>query len=239
VTRIHVRRDIIAADGKAGTVHKAIAVESTGRRKRYGFAVTVHGASRVVYRPGSPLSCGAEVLDRNHVPRHRPPTKEAMTKTATLKLGPKMRTIAMNAPDRRRCVFCDDRPLPKDLSVPAKAFTQARHARLVPICADCALAAGVRPRDIARALTAGQPGFLGGAQGADVLSPGVWATIDTHLDVTANADELLDDLRFALEDRCEQLRDKVESEGVHGVVQRAMRRRLDHMERLFEKLSDL
>lgn len=59
MTRIHVRRDIIAADSKNGTNNKAIGVETTGMRKRYGRSVTVKGSVRFIYRPEKPLSCGA------------------------------------------------------------------------------------------------------------------------------------------------------------------------------------
>lgn len=59
MTRIHVRRDIIARDKKAGTSSAAVGVESTGMRKRYGRAVTIHGPSRIIYRPERPLHCGA------------------------------------------------------------------------------------------------------------------------------------------------------------------------------------
>lgn len=58
-TRIHVRRDIIAADKKHGTKGYAIGVETTGKRKRYGRRVTVAGPVTFVYRPERPLKCGA------------------------------------------------------------------------------------------------------------------------------------------------------------------------------------
>jgi hypothetical protein len=59
MTRIHVRRDLIAKDRKQGTVSPAIGVETTGKRKRYGKRVTVLGPVTFVYRPEKPLSCGA------------------------------------------------------------------------------------------------------------------------------------------------------------------------------------
>jgi hypothetical protein len=59
MTRIHVRRDIIAADKKAGTESCAIGIETTGMRKRYGRSVTVDGPVKFIYRPSKPLSCGA------------------------------------------------------------------------------------------------------------------------------------------------------------------------------------
>lgn len=60
LTRIHVRRDLIAKDNKLGTSSKAIGVETTGRKKRYGKSVIIFGPSRVVYSPDKPLSCGAK-----------------------------------------------------------------------------------------------------------------------------------------------------------------------------------
>lgn len=60
MTRIHVNRQVIAADNKSGARSRAIGVETTGQRKRYGYAVSIQGASRVVYRPERPLKCGAK-----------------------------------------------------------------------------------------------------------------------------------------------------------------------------------
>ena len=59
MTRIHVRRDLIARDRKQGTHSKAIGVETTGKPKRYGRRVTVHGPVTFIYRPERPLKCGA------------------------------------------------------------------------------------------------------------------------------------------------------------------------------------
>lgn len=60
MTRIHVRRDIIAKDKKTGLVGNAVGVETTGQRKRYGVSVTINGPSRIIYRPEKPLKCGAK-----------------------------------------------------------------------------------------------------------------------------------------------------------------------------------
>jgi len=60
MTRIHVRRDIIAKDRKEGTNSSAIGVETTGMRKRYGRSVIIHGPSTILYRPNRPLHCGAK-----------------------------------------------------------------------------------------------------------------------------------------------------------------------------------
>lgn len=59
-SRIHVRRDIIHKDGKTNRFSKAIAVETSGMRKRYGRRVTVKGPCTFIYRPDHPLSCGAK-----------------------------------------------------------------------------------------------------------------------------------------------------------------------------------
>ena len=59
MTRIHVRRDIIAGDRKHGTNRPAIGVETTGMRKRYGRRVTIHGPVTFFYKPDRPLRCGA------------------------------------------------------------------------------------------------------------------------------------------------------------------------------------
>lgn len=59
MTRIHVRRDIIARDKKLGTRGNALGVETSGKRKRYGTSVTTTGPVRFIYRPEQPLSCGA------------------------------------------------------------------------------------------------------------------------------------------------------------------------------------
>lgn len=58
-SRIHVRRDLIAADRKNGTNSAALGVETTGMRKRYGRTVVIHGPTKVIYSPDKPLNCGA------------------------------------------------------------------------------------------------------------------------------------------------------------------------------------
>ena len=59
-SRIHVRRDRIAADLKSGLNSPALGVETTGMRKRYGHSITIHGPSKVIYAPSKPLKCGAK-----------------------------------------------------------------------------------------------------------------------------------------------------------------------------------
>lgn len=68
MTRIHVRRDIIAKDGKTGSNGRAIGIETTGRRKRYGRSVIIVGPAKVVYRPDRPLSCGAKCWIETNAP---------------------------------------------------------------------------------------------------------------------------------------------------------------------------
>lgn len=72
-SRIHIRRDLIAKDKKAGTKSRVIGVETFGRCKRYGCRVTIEGPCTVVYSPSKPLSCGARawVETYSHVKVHR------------------------------------------------------------------------------------------------------------------------------------------------------------------------
>lgn len=73
MTRIHVRRDIIAKDNKTGKRSNAIGVETSGRKKRYGKSVTITGESWVRYSPDRPLKCGAKawIETRSKVIVHR------------------------------------------------------------------------------------------------------------------------------------------------------------------------
>jgi len=59
MNRIHVRRDTIAKDTKQGTWGKAVGIETTGRKKRYAYSVTLTGPAKLIYNPLKPLSCGA------------------------------------------------------------------------------------------------------------------------------------------------------------------------------------
>lgn len=61
---IHVRRDIIQKDNKSGKISKAIGVETKGMRKRFGYRISIHGPSEVVYQPDKPRSCGAKAWMR-------------------------------------------------------------------------------------------------------------------------------------------------------------------------------
>lgn len=60
ISRIHVRRDMIAMDAKSGSRSPALGVETSGQKKRYGRTVIIQGPSAVVYRPDNPLKCGAK-----------------------------------------------------------------------------------------------------------------------------------------------------------------------------------
>ena len=73
LSRIHVRRDIIAKDRKTGDKGAAIGVETSGMRKRYGTRVTIKGPVSIIYRPEKPLSCGARawIETRSPVIVHR------------------------------------------------------------------------------------------------------------------------------------------------------------------------
>lgn len=66
LTRIHVRRDIIARDRKQGTLGRAVGVETIGQRKRYGRRVTVNGPVTFIYSPDKPLKCGARAWAETH-----------------------------------------------------------------------------------------------------------------------------------------------------------------------------
>lgn len=60
VTRIHVNKHVIAANAKHGT-HDPVITVKRGKENRYCHAVEILGPSTLVYRPRSPLSCGARV----------------------------------------------------------------------------------------------------------------------------------------------------------------------------------
>lgn len=66
-TRIHVRRDLIRQDLNTPRLSKAIGVETSGMRKRYGRSVTIHGTAKVIYRK-KPLSCGARAWIETYAP---------------------------------------------------------------------------------------------------------------------------------------------------------------------------
>ena len=57
-TRIHVNQHNIKANRKDGGNRPPITAKDY-KRNRKGHRVAVHGPSELVYRPDSPLSCGA------------------------------------------------------------------------------------------------------------------------------------------------------------------------------------
>jgi len=59
MTRIHIRRDLIAKDKKLGTHSRVLGVETTGMKKRYAKSVIIFGPSFIKYSPDKPLKCGA------------------------------------------------------------------------------------------------------------------------------------------------------------------------------------
>ena len=60
IYRIHVNQHIIRRNKKLGTQDPPITVKTYKENKK-GSEVIIHGPSRVVYKPGKPLSCGATV----------------------------------------------------------------------------------------------------------------------------------------------------------------------------------
>ena len=60
IKRIHVNQHIIKKNAKTGKREPVITVK-TSKQNVYGHTVEVQGASKVVYSPDKPLSCGAKV----------------------------------------------------------------------------------------------------------------------------------------------------------------------------------
>lgn len=59
-TIVHVNQHVIRANGKTGADDPVLTVK-TYKSNRYAHEVAIHGASRIVYSPDKPLSCGAKV----------------------------------------------------------------------------------------------------------------------------------------------------------------------------------
>jgi len=59
-TIIHVNQHVVRANAKNGTNDPVLTVK-TYESNHYAHAVDIKGASRVVYSPDKPLSCGAKV----------------------------------------------------------------------------------------------------------------------------------------------------------------------------------
>ena len=60
IKRIHVNQHVIKRNRKTGENEPVLTVK-TYNSNTYGHSVTVHGPSRIIYRPDKPLSCGAHV----------------------------------------------------------------------------------------------------------------------------------------------------------------------------------
>jgi len=59
-TIIHVNQHVVRANAKNGTNEPVLTVKDY-KNNRYAHSVNINGASRVVYSPDKPLSCGAKV----------------------------------------------------------------------------------------------------------------------------------------------------------------------------------
>jgi len=59
--RIHVNSNTIKSNAKHGTNKPALTIRNGQKVETYAHEVIIEGASRVVYRPDKPLSCGAKV----------------------------------------------------------------------------------------------------------------------------------------------------------------------------------
>jgi len=59
-TIIHVNQHVIKAN-RANAVNDPVLTVKTYKSNDYAHEVEIHGASRVVYSPDKPLSCGAHV----------------------------------------------------------------------------------------------------------------------------------------------------------------------------------
>jgi hypothetical protein len=59
-TIIHVNQHVVKANAKNGTNEPVLTVKDY-KQNRYAHTVDIKGASKVVYSPDKPLSCGARV----------------------------------------------------------------------------------------------------------------------------------------------------------------------------------
>ena len=116
------------------------------------------------------------------------------------------------------CRFCGEPPLARTVRIKGKQ---------VLACGDCAHAAGVGRADIRK------------ANGVEDDSA-FWRTVDGALAQVEDPRHLLDDFRFALEDRIEALEEKMnEDNGVTASMVRVMSRRVRDFRRLVETLETL
>ena len=60
IKRIHVNQHVMKRNAKTGEREHVITVK-TSKQNIYGHTVEIKGASKVVYSPDKPLSCGAKV----------------------------------------------------------------------------------------------------------------------------------------------------------------------------------
>ena len=60
IKRIHVNQHVIKRNRKTGENEPVLTVK-TYKSNTYGYTVTIHGPSQVIYSPDKPLSCGAHV----------------------------------------------------------------------------------------------------------------------------------------------------------------------------------
>ena len=60
IKRIHVNQHVIKRNRKTGENEPVLTVK-TYKSNTYGHTVTIHGPSKIVYSPDTPLSCGAQV----------------------------------------------------------------------------------------------------------------------------------------------------------------------------------
>jgi len=66
-TIIHVNQHVVKANAKTGATDPVLTVK-TYKSNDYAHSVTIHGPSKVVYRPENPLSCGARVWIETEAP---------------------------------------------------------------------------------------------------------------------------------------------------------------------------
>lgn len=64
-TIIHVNQHVIKSNAKTGERNPVLTVK-TYKTNTYAYDVEILGPSRVIYRPDSPLSCGAKVWIETH-----------------------------------------------------------------------------------------------------------------------------------------------------------------------------
>jgi hypothetical protein len=115
------------------------------------------------------------------------------------------------------CKFCGEEPMPGAVLIKGQR---------VIACADCAHAAGVSREKLRSMLSNG-----------DSLS--LHHAVDAELMMGTDPDSLVDDLRFAIEDKLEELTEKMSADGVTTPMERAMKRRRDAMRRIVSALETL